>query len=74
MQTVSDILDAIAKPQSAAAIIIDTVPSALSHWKRRGIPREKWPDIVKASKGRVAYDDLERVEALTVGLKRRKRA
>lgn len=63
IQTIEAVIDAIAKPQREAARRIGSSDSRLSKWKRRGIPRSAWPDIVRVSSGRVTYADLERVEA-----------
>lgn len=31
---------------------------AISHWKLRGPPLEKWREIVKLSEGAITFDDL----------------
>jgi hypothetical protein len=37
-------------------------PVTIRAWRRRGIPRERWPDLIEMFPG-TTLDDLKRVEA-----------
>lgn len=61
MRTIDDVIEALGGNHGAARKM-ECSPSRFSQWRKRGIPRTAWPDIVKITSGVVTYKHLERIE------------